>query len=781
MVVLDPCCGTGSYVVEVLRRIEKTLIEKGKTALTANAVKKAAMERVFGFEIMPAPYVISHLQVGIALQQIGAPLSEGANERAAVYLTNSLTGWEPPTDPKQHIIAFPQLEQERDAAEAVKRTKPILVILGNPPYNAFAGVSPAEEMGLVEPYKKGLVTDWKIKKFNLDDLYVRFFRIAERRIAEQSKKGVVAFISNHSWISDPSFVVMRKHLLDSFDRFWIENLHGNRKISEYAPDGRTSETIFAVQGFSPGIQQGVATSLWVKTGKKSQKPAVLFRDDLNDARAADRRGQLVMSLQSADSYKHYLKAAPDISNRFSFRPSLVTPEYKSWPTVDLLAIFKPSLGILENRKEALVAIDRAVLEKRMRLYFDETIEWDVIAALGTGLTENAARFNARETRKRVLDEEKYGSSKVRRVVVRPMDLRWCYYTGVRPLWNESRPKYYEQCWDGNTALVTRRKGVANPEGVPFYFSVTIGLQHAMNTDAYYIPTSLRRSKLSLKESNQSALKLESKARDHEFVPNLSAASWTYLKTLVGSSHADPHDLGKLIWDHCLAIGYSPAYRIENADGIRQDLPRIPLPKSEDTLLQSAKLGSTIAALLNTEAPVPNVTTGEIRLELKEIAIISREGGGSLDPNQQHLALTAGWGHAGKGGIVMPGNGLAKVRDYAKSELTALENGAKKLGTSSGELVKLLGDQTMNIYLNNVAYWKNIPAGVWEYTIGGYQVIKKWLSYRERDLLKRDMKPEEIEEVSAMARRLAAIILLGPALDANYKAAKASTYDWPSTN
>ncbi len=193
VVILDPCCGTGSYVVEVLRRIEKTLIEKGKTALTANAVKKAAMERVFGFEIMPAPYVISHLQVGIALQHIGAPLSESANERAAVYLTNSLTGWEPPTGPKQHIIAFPQLEQERDAADEVKRTKPIIVILGNPPYNAFAGVSPAEEMGLVEPYKEGLVTEWKIKKFNLDDLYVRFFRIAERRIAEHSKKGVVAF------------------------------------------------------------------------------------------------------------------------------------------------------------------------------------------------------------------------------------------------------------------------------------------------------------------------------------------------------------------------------------------------------------------------------------------------------------------------------------------------------------------------------------------------------------------------------------------------------------
>src|SRR5439155_7066024 len=95
---------------------------------------------------------------------------------------------------------------------------------------------------------------WEIKKFNLDELYVRFFRIAERRIAEKTGRGIVSFISNHSWISDPSFVVLRQHLLNSFDRFWIENMHGNRKISEYASDGRTSETVFALSGFSPGIR-----------------------------------------------------------------------------------------------------------------------------------------------------------------------------------------------------------------------------------------------------------------------------------------------------------------------------------------------------------------------------------------------------------------------------------------------------------------------------------------------------------------------------------------------
>ena len=242
--VLDPCCGTGAYLVEVLDRIHATLKHKGADATTALQVKQAALKRVFGFEILPAPFVVSHLQLGLRLQSLGAPLSESNKERAGVFLTNALTGWEPPGGPKKQL-SFPELEAERDAADRVKREAPILVILGNPPYNAFAGVSPEEEQGLVDPYKAGLISDWKIKKFNVDDLYVRFFRLAERRIAERPKpgRGVVAFISNHSWVSDPSFVVLRKHLFASFDKIWIENLHGNRKTSEYAPDGRGSAPV----------------------------------------------------------------------------------------------------------------------------------------------------------------------------------------------------------------------------------------------------------------------------------------------------------------------------------------------------------------------------------------------------------------------------------------------------------------------------------------------------------------------------------------------------------
>ena len=188
--VLDPCCGTGAFLAEVLRRIALNLESRGLGALTGSRVKKAAMERVFGFEIMPAPFVVAHLQVGITMQALDASLSEDGTERAGVFLTNALTGWEPTV---QKPLPFPELGEERDRAERVKQETPVLVILGNPPYNGFAGMAVDEERELSEAYRKTKQVR-RPEGQGLNDLYVRSFRMAERRIAETGQ-GVVCFIS----------------------------------------------------------------------------------------------------------------------------------------------------------------------------------------------------------------------------------------------------------------------------------------------------------------------------------------------------------------------------------------------------------------------------------------------------------------------------------------------------------------------------------------------------------------------------------------------------------
>ncbi|HQG54137.1 MAG TPA: DNA methyltransferase, partial [Thermoleophilia bacterium] len=192
---------------------------------------------------------------------------------------------------------------------------------------------------------------------------------------------------------------------------------------------------------------------------------------------------------------------------------------------------------------------------------------------------------------------------------------------------------------------------------------------------------------------------------------------------------------------------------------------------------SADLGRKVAALLDVEEPVDGVSTGFIRRELRPIGVLTAVSGGQLDPSAGDLAVTAGWGHAGKGGVTMPGRGRLVERPYTEAELAAFREGLADLGLSYDQLMSCLGGSCYDVFLNDRAYWRCVPARVWRYTIGGYQVMKKWLSYRERALLGRDLKPEEARYVTEMARRIAALVLLEPALDENYERVKADTYAW----
>jgi hypothetical protein len=206
------------------------------------------------------------------------------------------------------------------------------------------------------------------------------------------------------------------------------------------------------------------------------------------------------------------------------------------------------------------------------------------------------------------------------------------------------------------------------------------------------------------------------------------------------------------------VTHSELFRFENAHAIRSNWPRIPLPANREALLASAALGREVTALLDPESPIPREAK-----RLKFIAPITAAEG-TLDPDAGDLELTAGWGHAGKGGATMPARGKISLREMTSGEREALPEGA----------IGILGEQTCDVWLNERAYWRNIPLRVWEYSLGGYHVIKKWLSYRERELLNRSLTVEEARYVTEMARRIAAILLLSPALDANYRAAKQAT-------
>ena len=481
-----------------LKRIATTLRANGGDALVASDLKAAAMNRVFGFEILPASFVVAHLQLGLLLQNLGAPLDHQGQERVGVYLTNALTGWEP-MDPEKEkafqamLTGFPELLDEHVYADGVKQDRPILLILGNPPYNAFAGVSPAEEAGLVEPYKEKLNVPvekggWGIKKFNLDDLYVRFSRLAERRIAEQTGKGVVCYISNFSYLGDPSFVVMRQRFLAEFDKLWFDCMNGDsRETGKRTPDGQPDPSVFSTEYNKAGIRVGTTVGLMVRKAERDDHPAVRFRHFWGVTKRAD----LSQSLNVKDVDAQYQFVYPERSSRFSFRPLNVAEHYITWPKLVELCAVAPINGLMEKRGGALIDVDDTALEHRMRVYYDPKVNWETLSNLGTGLTQNAAAFDAKKTREKVLKAENFEASRLIRYGIRPFDTRWCYYSGVSPLWNRARPNLWTQCWDGNTFLMCRVGAAKDLEGAPFYFTSLLSDDHFLSPDASCFPVRLR--------------------------------------------------------------------------------------------------------------------------------------------------------------------------------------------------------------------------------------------------------------------------------------------------
>jgi hypothetical protein len=665
--------------------------------------------------------------------------------------------------------------EERVAAAGVKRDKPILVVLGNPPYNAFAGVGTTqEERDLVAPYKNGLVKAWGIKKFNLDDLYVRFFRMAERRIAEQTGQGVVSYISSSSHLSDPSFVVMRRRFLNEFDRLWFDNMNGDsRETGKRTPDGKPDPSVFSTEYNKAGIRVGTAVSVLVRKKEREAEPTVRYRE----LWGVDKRAELLQSLKAIDLTAQYKEARPTGQNRYTFRPGRVSDIYQTWPRIADLCAAGPYNGPVERRGQALISTDKLALAERIQAYFDKSVSNEMIATIYPSLMMTGNRIVGPEAREKILKAHVYDPSAITRYPFKPFDVRWCYLANLRPLFSEPAPELLDQRFPGNSYLVVRETGDKDSNSPPFYFSSLICDYHSLVVEAKHIPI-LRRSMpftTGHKHQRQGQLLNESD-RTPVTTTNLSPSSREYLATLGIPEPKAGSKAAALVWTHALAIGYSPQYLEGNRDSLRRDWPRIPLPATRELLEASAAQGDRLAALLDTENTVPGVTTGPVRTELAVVGSITRQGGGQLQPGDREL--TAGWGHRGKDGAVMPGKGKVLERDYSPEERAAIQEGAARLGLSLKDALACLGDTTYDIYLNDVAYWRNVPKGVWGYIIGGYQVMKKWLSYREQSILGRGLRPEEIREVTDMARRLAAILLLQPSLDANYQACKADTYPWP---
>ena len=574
---------------------------------------------------------------------------------------------------------------------------------------------------------------------------------------EISGSGVVSYISNFSYVSEQSFVIMRERLLAGFDKIWIDCMNGDsRQTGKRTPSGDPDPSVFSTDYNREGIKKGTAVCVLVRHrdhAAEGEFAAVRYRDFWG----AHKRELLEQSLGEKDLDAQYATAHPVKADRHSFRPAELHDRYHSWPKLIDMCSFARN-GLMEKRGGALIDMDRESLLERMRAYYDQATDWKEWTSAGFGLSKDASGFVAEKVRGKVQKAGEFNLDRAVRYAVRPFDTQWAYYSDVSPLWNRSRPELFHQVWNGNMFLISRQKGAANPEGVPFSFCKVLGDDHYVRDDAYFIPFWLKTPPQN--ESQQEEM-FKRPPPPQTAKANVSELTRQYLISLGFDDPDGLPDVACLPWLHALAVGFAPQYVHFHDEVLRTDWPRIPLPATIDILEQSAALGHQVALLLDTEAAVSGGSSGTIREDLKGIAQLAKKKpngdfGAQITPASD-LRLSAGWGRVQNDGVIMPGPGrMEEVADP---------------GAWGGML---------NVYLNDAVCWRNVPVEVWEFTIGGHQVIKKWLSYREhgtsdRPILGRPLTSAEARYVREVARRLSAIVLLQEELDVNYEAVITNTW------
>ena len=519
----------------------------------------------------------------------------------------------------------------------MKQAKPILVILGNPPYDGYAGVAEEqEERELTNAYRA-------VKRVRppegqgLNDLYVRFFRMAERRITEKTGEGVVCFISNYSWLDGLSFPGMREHYLEVFDDIRIDCLNGDIRKGGKTPDGLPDASIFTVKGSASGIQVGTAIATLIR--KSEHTPAGNNRLPQSLGTEQTRAAAGIFGNQRQTRSTKTIE--PVLPFGLPFTHTTSSDDWLNWPSLsDLFPTSYP--GVQTKRDQFLVDIDPDRLKERISEYFDPGLSNEKIARLHPSAMKSSSGFtepDARKVRNGLLERGGPDDAGFVKYTYRPFDPRSIYWDDGRGLLGRPAPDYRLQTFGGNLFIEARARETI--EGFSRGTLVRGLADNFGNGFSNFFPLWIRE----IDGGNDSGITKRA---------NLTKTAQRYLKHI----GADAEDL----FYHALATLHDPAYREDNAGALRVGWPRIPLPGwpdknsrgAADALVASANRGRQLADLLDPETSVTGVTKGDLREEIAGIAIPARRKGGSMSGDD--FLLTANWGRFGANMVVMPGNG-----------------------------------------------------------------------------------------------------------------------------
>ena len=641
--ILDPACGTATFLAQVIGVIYEEIINSGKKGIFPDVAENHILKDIYGFELLMASYAMAHLKLSLRLKELGYEIKE--DERFKIYLTNTLE-----SKPIQIIYLpfYESLTKESAEAQEVKQEVPILVVLGNPPYSVSSYNKSKFIENLMEDYKKDVKGERNIQP--LSDDYIKFIRFAQWKI-EQGGKGIFAYISNNSYLSGLIHRGMRKKLLECFDEIYILNLHGNSNIGETCLDGSKDQNVF-------DIKQGVGIAIFVKKEKKEKETAVFYQDLFGF-----REVKYNYLLENDVKTEKWQKLVPKEPYYFFVPKELDNEEeYQRFCSLEQIFVVYNS-GVKTHRDHFIVDFDKMSLANRLNQFLDENLSEK----------ELSLKFDIRDTRdwkiKEARNSLKIDKLKIMDYAYRPFDNRHIAYEICLIDRGCDRYETMRHFFFENLGLVVRRNPIKTWKFV--FISKNLLDINYLEAQTYIFPLYLYPDQTENKFLDERRSNLNT-----DFVRNFTQAF---------SSNEEGEDkvLHKISFSpeqilfYCYGIMHSETYRKDYEEFLKIDFPRIPFTKDCDLFLEISKIGEEIGRLHLLESPLLNKIEAEYPV-------------------------------AGDHLMEKP----------------------------------MFDEKAQRLYINKNQYFGKVSKDVWEFTIGGYQVLDKYLKSRKN----RNLSQEEIEHL-----------------------------------
>ena len=695
VLVLDPAAGTGTFLFEVIEQIRERFEKKHQAGLWPAYVHEHLLPRLFGFELLMAPYAVAHFKIGLELSGRHLPELWRAtwayqfqrDERVNIYLTNTLEGIEHITHQAGPLAA---LTKEANEASSIKRHRPVLVVLGNPPYSNFGRQNRNDFiLGLLDDYKRGL----KEKKLNLDDDFIKFLRWAQWRI-EQTGQGVIGFITNNVYLDGLTHRRMRESLLGAFDDIYILNLHGSAKKQEVVPtDGSKDDNVF-------DITVGVAIALFVKLpaekkAKLKKKPATVHHADLWGLRK-NKYDWLNGHNATNTEWTTFEPDAPDF--RFVPRNAKYEKEWtKAWSIRDAFVI--SGNAVKTERDRVSIHFSRREAETVVRDFRTLSIEE---LRKKYELERDSRDWSVDRAKKDTLDNP--GNKLFAPILYRPFDVRHTWFSGKAKGFIGTPARELMQHLNGKenlSILACRQQAI---EGFDHVFCSDALVECcAVSNRTKEITSSFP---LYLYPNGDTEEQAELVPHENGRRPNLSAEFVTFIAENIGLQFvADGRgDLKKTfgpedIFYYIYAVLHSPKYRERYEEFLKLEFPRVQVTSDRILFKKLSQIGEKLIALHTLHEAGPDLISFDV-----------------------------------------PGENVVKQVVYVPPQAAGI----------AVEKPALVAGKMGRVYINAKQYFEGITPKAWEFRVGSYQVCEKWLKDRKGRVLGADEIEHYQRIVSALA-------------------------------